>query len=226
MFTQVAIMRDHAADLVHSVLEYGLELRDRIEGEGAVHLDKEQGVLKTKLLMDRQSESDLEFANASSTNQRIPTKDEATLYRIRYMLTCWLDELFIRYSPWADAWTQRKLEVALYSTSDGNWKFWQHVQQAEAESDNDALEVCHLCVMLGFRGQRADETEKLRDWLAATAERLAGQRRPWQLPAALEPPTHVPPLQGRERLRRMILVSGLTAVVLVPFVAFLLAREF
>jgi type VI secretion system protein ImpK len=218
-------MRDQAANLVHSVLEYGLQLRDRLEGGTPVHLDEAQTVLKKMLLMDWQAESAPGPAHGSSANKRFPTKDEATQYRIRYLLTCWLDELFIRYSPWTDVWTQRKLEMALYSTSDGNWKFWQHAEQAEAESDNDSLEVCHLCVLLGFQGQRTDQTE-MRGWLGATQERLARHRCAWQPPAALEPPTHVPPLRGRERLRRVVLVSAMTAVVLVPFVVFLLARHF
>jgi type VI secretion system protein ImpK len=219
-------MRDHAANLVHSVLDYGLSLRDRLEGGAPLHFDDEQAAIKKMLLMDTEPNSWAEHGKTSSAGNPSPEMGEATLYGVRYVLTCWLDELFTKHSSWATLWAQSKLEASLYSTNDGAWKFWQHAQQAEADLDSDALEACYLCVMLGFRGNLAEQPDKLRNWIATTQDTLARHRHAWQPPPALEPPTHVPPLKGRERLQRMVLVSGMTALVLVPFVVFFLARQF
>ena len=148
------------------------------------------------------------------------------MYRVRYLLTCWLDELFVGSAAWAGSWSKQNLEAALYNTCEGAWKFWQYANQAEADADADALEVSRLCVLLGFRGKQAGHPEWVRGWLTSAGEKWARHRRAWQAPAALEPPTYVPPLTGRERLQRMVLVSGMTAAVLVPFVVLLLARHF
>ena len=69
---------------------------------------------------------------------------------VRYGLTCWLDELFILYSPWERLWNERKLEASLYGTNDRAWRFWEQARLAESRAGSSALEVFYLCVILGF----------------------------------------------------------------------------
>ena len=167
-------MRDPIANLVHSVLDHGLQVHDRLEAGANVSLHEEQAALKKLLLTDPVFGGGLAHEIASAGNGAIPSTDEATVYRVRYLLTCWLDELFIHSSPWADTWPKQKLEAAIYNTSDGAWKFWQYANQAEADADADALEVCRLCVLLGFRGKHAGQSEWVRGWLTSAARNAPG----------------------------------------------------
>ena len=144
----------------------------------------------------------------------------------RYALVCWLDELFTLDSPWAAEWNERKLEVALYGTNDRAWKFWEQARQAEARPEDNALEVFFLCVMLGFTGELREELSQLRTWVTATQSRLTKVRgREWAPPAELDPPTHVPPLHGPERLRRMLLVGGVALLAIVPILVFFIVQH-
>ena len=65
--------------------------------------------------------------------------------------------------------------------------------------------------------------ERLSTWRNAVESRIAkGQGQEWQGPPAREPPINVPPLHGRERLQRMILVAWVLLGVLIPAATFYL----
>jgi type VI secretion system protein ImpK len=210
------------ANLVHPIVDYGLSLRARLETGAALHLDNERATLKKLLLTERQARRWPDFGG-DSADSGIST-DAQPFLGIRYALTCWLDELFIRYSNWSDAWAAHTLETDLYGTADGSDGFWRQATIAQARARADALGVFHLCVMLGFRGAFADSPEKTRDWISAAQVRLAANKGNREQPRSeIEPATHVPPLVGRQKLRRLALLGGVTLLVLIPFVVFVAA---
>src|SRR5688572_17908469 len=71
---------------------------------------------------------------------------------LRYAVVSWIDELFIIDSPWRDEWSPNALEPALYGTRSRAHDFWEQARMASSRSDRNALEVFHLCLLLGFRG--------------------------------------------------------------------------
>jgi type VI secretion system protein ImpK len=222
-------MQEETANLVHPVLNYGLALRDRLEKGDTLNIEIEQSTLKSMLLSDVEALRWPEYGGETLRETRSRGDEspvETRFLGIRYALTCWLDELFILYSPWENAWTERKLEAALYGTNDRAWKFWDQARKADTRPNLDALEALFLCVMLGFRGEMIEAPDRLKDWVATTQARLAQQHlTDWQGPPELEPATNVPPLRARERLQRMVLAGGLTLLLLIPVVVFLVVRQ-
>jgi type VI secretion system protein ImpK len=213
-------MQEAIAGFVHPVFEYGLHLRDRLEAGEALNFAQEQTALKEML-----SAPDQDDGSRPSASEETPRPNDSSIDLMRFALAAWLDELFVYYSPWGHKWADHKLETALFRSDNAGWKFWREAQQAETQADLDALEVFYLCVLLGFRGERRDEPEKVELWLAAVKTRLrACKQEPWTPPPAIEPSTHVPPLDGRQRLRRMVFVGGMSLIVLIPFVVFFAAR--
>ncbi len=89
--------------------------------------------------------------------------------------------------------------------------------------DADALEVFFLSVLLGFRGD-APPGAGLGAWVVAARARQ-GRLRPWPAPAEREPPTDVPPLRWRGRLRRAVLLCGLLLLLLTPLAAVFIAKQ-
>jgi hypothetical protein len=52
-----------------------------------------------------------------------------------------------------------------------------------------------------------------------------GLGQPWPYPPEFEPVTNVPPLRGRQRLRRTLLTGGVLLLVLVPLVIAFLVQQ-
>jgi type VI secretion system protein ImpK len=222
-------MREEMANLVYPVVTYGLRLRDRLERGEDPDLDNEQAVLKARLGSENQFRGLEEFAGDSSglssgTITGRPGKGGGQSFLgIRYALACWLDELFVVDSPWGPRWNERKLEEMLYRSNDRAWKFWEQEKLAEVRSGTDALEVCYLCVMLGFRGNLRDKPDELQRRCNAMRTRIVqGQPAEWKGPAEGQPPRDAPPLRGREQFRRMLLLHAAALAVLIPTLTALL----
>lgn len=152
-------MQEDIANLVHPTLNYALKLRDRLEQGEAVDLETEQGKLRGLLLTEIEARrwpdygGDTHGAGSDLSGEETrPTGDE--FLGIRYALACWIDELFILYSPVEKDWNERKLEGELYGSNDRAWKFWRQAEMALSRPRSDALEVFFLCVLMGFRGVR------------------------------------------------------------------------
>jgi type VI secretion system protein ImpK len=227
-------MQDELANLVYPVLSYGLRLKERLEDGEELDLEKEQGHLKGMLLTETEARRWVDFggdmepaslANGGFAREGAPRAFEPFL-GIRYALVCWLDELFILDSPWSAAWTERKLEAALYGTNDRAWRFWEQAQRAEKRPNRDALEAFFLCVMLGFRGEYTEDPVRLDNWVSAARAHInRGLTQNWPYPPELEPPINVPPRHGRDMLENMIVRGGVLLVLLIPFlVAFLIQQ--
>jgi type VI secretion system protein ImpK len=227
-FRPSRLMQEDIANLVHPIFAHGLALRDRLEAGEKLNIEVEQAGLKAMLLTELEAQRWLDFGPDTPRDKSRGGEAEGAdvgFLGIRYALTCWLDELFILYSPWERTWTERKLEANLYGTNDRAWRFWEQARQAENRAGASALEVFYLCVVLGFRGELLESPDKLQVWLSATQARLALEHKPWPAPPELEPPTFVPPLRGRDKLQRMVLACGFVFLLLVPLLAFLLVRQ-
>lgn len=199
-------MRDALAQFAYPVLERGLRLRDQLNAGESPDLDFEQAVLRD--LLERNIDGDVERSHDVQRS-------------VRYALVSWLDEIFTAAGPWADAWNEQKLEMAIYGTNDRSWHFWQEAQQAAQQNDREALEIYYLCVMLGFRGQLRADPPKLDSWIARTRI-VVGQVREPQWPDSLEdaPPCAARPLTGENSLRQMCMTAAVAAIVCIPALTF------
>jgi type VI secretion system protein ImpK len=231
-------MRDEIANLVHPVLMYGVDLKDRLDRGEDPNLESEQAQLKSLLLSDAEARRHTDFGGEGDMAHSLVSVVGATrggdasrrggdnFLGIRYALACWLDELFILGSSWESAWNERKLEVTLYGTNDRAWKMWEQAKKAESRSGTDALETFYLTAMLGFRGDLRDSADKLRTWTSNAQGRIfRGLGQEWPTPAELDPPINVPPLRGRDVLQKVVMIGGGILLVLILFVAFFVVQQ-
>ena len=227
-------MRDAIAQLVHPVFAHGLQLQSRLRSGERPDLDQEQAILKDLLLSDFESLRWREFGGDAASGHMASGADSIDMREhaadhflgIRYLLTCWLDEMFCNESEWGVRWNEQKLEVELYGTNDRAWKFWEQAKIARSRPGIDAVEVAYLCVSLGFRGQLRNDGRQLRTWIDSAKRRLGKvDELTWKHPADFLPPAQAPPLLGRRKLRRMALVAWISLLVLAPALSFLLVYK-
>lgn len=216
-------MRDEIADVVFPVMSQGLGLKDQLTRGATLNLEGEQAALIGLLLTESEARRWSDYGGQRSSGG---AEGSEGFLGVRYALVCWLDELFILDSPWEQEWNEQKLEVALYGTNDRAWKFWEQARLAESLSTNDALEVFFLCVMLGFRGSLREDHARLEEWTRVTRTRLErSQRSAWSPPPEQEPPSYVPALRGQEKLQTMLVFCGVTMLLLIPIVTFLVVAR-
>jgi type VI secretion system protein ImpK len=220
-------MREEIANLVHPVFTRGLRLKERLHRGEALSFEAEQAALVGLLLADQEARRWPTFGGAdddTGPGAADTTRHHGPFLGARYALVCWLDEIFILDSPWSERWNEHKLEVRLYGSNDRAWKFWDQAQLAAARTDLDALEIWFSCVMLGFTGELIEDPARLAAWISATRQQwLRARAGEWRAPPGIEPPTRVPPLTGRDRLRRMLLVASAALLAVIPAVAIVLA---
>ena len=203
-------MQDKLIDIVFPVLHQGIRLKQQVQRGEDLKFAEEQA--KVTALLKGENEARV-----------LPSYGgDGQFLGIRYALACWLDEIFCDESEWGKDWNENKRETTLYGTNDRGYKFWEQAAMAEARADRDALEGYYLCVMLGFRGDRMEQPDEIREWTKAVERQLwQGQAGEWPGPPALpDPPPDVDPLQGKSKLRRatvaLLIVLGL-AIVLFAF---------
>ena len=183
-------MREETAGLVMPVLSYALNVYEQLAEGKSLDMDQVQAALKG--LLD------------AGLNQRVWAEqggggapgDDAFL-GARFALACWLDELFTA-GPWAERWTSRKLETALFGSTDRAWKFWEQTGRADGRLGGDALEVYLLCVQAGFRGCFRDRPEQLAEWVRNAPARVAAPAGAPPSPAEAGP-GQPPPLRARRK---------------------------
>jgi len=227
-------MQHEVETLVHRVLRHGIQLKERLRQGETFDLRNEQAVLKRLLLTEEQARQLPDYGSdaVGFTSQEpvygtpLTTQDRAgTFLGIRYALVCWLDELFLIDSPWDAQWNETKLEQSLYGSNDRAWKFWEQAKLGDKRPGLTALKTYFLCVMLGFRGDFRDDTAFLTAWVDATRRRLT-QDAPgdWPKPPDRDIKTSVPPLYGRDALRRMVIACGTLLLILIPVVSFFFVK--
>jgi len=224
-------MRDELAKVVFPVLNYGLRLKDRLEHGDEPDLHAEQATLRKLLKGDAEARRWPDYGGQGADAIDISRTGSGSRptdrwLGARYALACWLDEIFILDTSWESAWNEQKIEEALYGQNERAYKFWEQVRMAESRVEADALEVFYLCVMLGFRGELRDHADRLRAWRDATEAQInKGQQQKWPGPQEQQPATNVPPLRGRDKLRRVMLAVGLVIALLVPAAAFYVVNQ-
>lgn len=218
-------------------MNYALRMRDRAEQGESLDLDNEQARLKTLLLTDIEARRLVDYGGDAAAAMAGSALDLGQLEEqtrpsgdgflgIRYALACWIDELFILYSPMEKEWNERKLEGELYGTNDRAWKFWKQAELALTRPRTDALEVFFLCVLMGFRGELRDQQDELQSWISATKSRIAKiKSQDWPVPLEYEPATYVPPHYGRDQLQHMIFTGGVVLLLMIPVVAYFLVQR-
>jgi type VI secretion system protein ImpK len=212
------VMQHELADRVFAVFENALQLSDRLTAGEDLDLRYEQAVLRDLLTTEP-----LTISLPGRTTGK--TSESASL-GVTYPLTCWLDELFTSNAKWGKTWNENKLESDLFGSNDRAWKFWDQAEIARKHRDEDCLEVHYLCVMLGFRGQYRTDPAQCQSWLQRTEIALSRvQPLNWPALAEMDPPCDVPPLTGRQKLRRTIAAGWMAALVLLPLSVFALLRS-
>lgn len=191
-------MKSSLANLVYPVVSYGLDLKERLDRGETPEFGHEQQQLLHRL----------QPTDAMHVPEFI---GQGQFQGVKYALVCWLDEIFIMDSPWTRQWNERSLETQLFESRDRYWKFWDQYEMAKPMG-TDVVEAFYQCVMLGFRGRYLDAPEELRTRMDDAKSRVVkALSQAWNPPPGLNVPTEVPPLRGRERLRRMVVTClGIT----------------
>jgi type IV/VI secretion system ImpK/VasF family protein len=210
-------MDDAIANYAQPIFAYGMKLLERLEAGANDSFAQEQATLKKMLR---------EPASSRGRDAGEPFEKQLQSASVRYALTCWLDEMFVQYSPWSEEWKKNKLEVALFGSDEGASKFWKEAAHARSQADAATLEVFFLCVQFGFQGDWRTAPDKRQAWLTAAQARLTPAAKAWQPPAALEPPTDVRPLNGLGRMKRMALVCGVSFLLVIPLLVYIVARQY
>jgi type VI secretion system protein ImpK len=195
-------MNKRLTRVVYPVITEALKLKERLDRGESPDIGREQSQLLNLLKNVGEPPRGGDFGVGGGT----------TFLGIRYALTTWIDELFIVYSAWADAWNSRKLEPTLYGgAAQREWKFWEQARLAAGHTD--AVEVFFLCVVLGFRGEYRNEPGKLKTWIDEIHPEVMNTRSLAEIPD-LGVTTCIKPLRGRENLRKVqVIRGGLTLTV-------------
>jgi type VI secretion system protein ImpK len=208
------------SELVNPVISYALDLKERLDMGEQPDLETEQRQLMDRLRSDGESRRLVDYSG-----------DGSIFLGARYALTCWIDELFIVYSPWAEVWKERILEVALYGSRDRAWKFWDQVEialrrpnapRASTPPGLDAIETYFLCVMLGFRGKYLENPGKVKEFVEEMRPQVA-RVGAWPSPRELGVATNVHPLSGRAALARAVSIYGGLSFVLLMILLIVLS---
>jgi type VI secretion system protein ImpK len=215
-------MTPQFGELVHPVISHALDLKEQLDRGAKLDLDVEQRRLIERLR-----------ANGEVRHLFDYTGDGTVFLGARFALSCWIDELFIVHSSWADLWKERPFEVALYGSRERAGKFWDQADlvlrrpnspRAPAAPGLDATETFFLCIVLGFRGKYLENPGKVREYVEEMRP-LVTRTTPWPMPLEHGVKTNVEPLLGRSRLRRVIVLYGglslLIAFLLMIVVQFL-----
>lgn len=226
-------MQDRIARVVHDVLDYGLELKQRVMDKKAHSIQTEQQRLLALLQGDPELAHNKDYAGDPPSPQDNDPYQRNRFLGIKYALVCWLDEIFIKDTPpyWQKQWTESTLEMRIWGgTQHRAWRFWSNATKANADGrSTDALEVYLWCVLLGFRGDPSQEPgiEPVPNWIDGVRKAIiAKMPRDFPLPNEREAPSNVPPLYFRERYNRMLRIFAIAALFLIVVLAAFVIRRF
>jgi type VI secretion system protein ImpK len=211
-------MREEIANLVYPVLTHGIRLKERLTDDEPPDFATSQKELLGLLQAAGQAQRLADFVGDRPVDDSVRSVRGDKFLGIRYALVCWLDEIFILDSPWKEQWTEHSLEVDLYKSRERAWKFWEQADWASARPGTDAIEVFYLCVMLGFRGDKASKPDELAAWCERIKAQIdQGADAGFALPVEGQPRTYVPVLTGARRAQNMMVVASVVLLLVVPF---------
>lgn len=213
-------MTPEFSELVYRVISSALDLKDRVDQGSSPDLEQERSRLIERLP-----------ANVGAGLHADYSGDGKIFLGARYALACWIDELFIVHSSWAERWKPLILEQALFGTRERASKFWEQADivlrrpnapRGPYPPGADALETFFLCIVLGFRGTYREDPGKIREYVDEMRPQIA-RAADWPYPGDAGVKTNIEPLLGRETLRRVVAVYGGLAI-LVVLVLLILSR--
>jgi type VI secretion system protein ImpK len=112
----------------------------------------------------------------------------ADIQSASYALVAFTDAAMMRSrGPARDAWTDEPLQMRLYDHNIAGAEFFNRLDELRRDRQNriDALEVCHACLLLGFRGRYEQEPpEKLKELLSGVESDIAAVRGTARSPLA------------------------------------------
>jgi type VI secretion system protein ImpK len=206
----MAAMNEANADYVYPIIALGLRVKDQLSRGQELDLDLMQREFIR--LLDQGAGGGADGANRADI-----AGDGQAWSGLRYALTCWLDEIFIEEdSPWSEEWRRRSLEFSLYRSAVAARQFPAQSELALRTRGSDVVETFFLCWMLGFRGRLREDLEELAQGHVEPARKAISRalKSQWEPPPKREPPSYVPPLSGRERFQKMVLIWVVTALPL------------
>jgi type VI secretion system protein ImpK len=157
---------------------------------------------------------------------------ERQLQTAKFALAAFVDEtVLIADFPLREEWEEYPLQLGYVGEHLAGLTFFELTRSAESEADIDVIEVCYLCLLLGYKGKyNIYYEEKLRGVIEEVADFLRRANR--LRGGALSPhskATDQPALPSDSGLPRWARVSGSVAVGLVIFIyvvlSFLLISE-
>jgi type VI secretion system protein ImpK len=222
--------QDKLLKKIHEVFGAGLELKARIDKGQRPRFDQEYNRIRSLLLAGGELDHDPlyrgELVNVNIRQTMAAQDLNSKFFGVQYALACWLDELFIVYTPrwWSEEWVGRSLEVSLMGGGqDREWRFWTQSRMAEGPKGSpEAIECFLWAVMLGFRGRPETASPAIDPmlWVENTRRRVIATRQTtFPEPPSREPPSDVPPLKGADRLRSVFRL----AIILIGIAVFVLS---
>jgi len=210
-------MRSEFAQRVYPVLLKGLELKDRVLRGERPKLLTTQSAFKQLL-----GSEGVQPWGSGSDMTKTHTNPADIFLGMRYPLATWLDEIFCELGTFESlnqgGWNENKLELSLFTTQLRDSLFWRQADHGESlpEGSSDAMETFLLCVLLGFRGEKAREPERLREWVSSVRNRITKTLSQEPPPVAETVPSeNVPPLNskvGYERMCKIVIVGALASL--------------
>ncbi len=207
-------MDHHFARAVDPLFVACLDLLDRAESNRA-----EAAPFEKQRIRDAIQRTSNEFR----TSPHLRDRDEDWTIA-RYAICVWLDELLSLF-PWKgkEQWTEQNLQYELFRTSTGYEDFFRRAQDAEKLPRKDALEVCFLCVTMGFQGvyhrrpgMRTPEDlglpAKLQDWVRDVRRYVDASRPPSPSNDRAADGIDCTPLSGRFEFLKTCLAAAMLAV--------------
>ena len=136
IFAAIAVMTPELAQAIDGVFIYMADLLERIERNEAI---------------DRLDERSAFLSLLQTGQQRLGAREDWPF--VQYALVAWIDDLLsdIEWSG-KDRWNYYRLEFDFYQSRESDTGFFHKAGEAATRGLSDALEVCFICVMLGFRG--------------------------------------------------------------------------
>ncbi|MBI2808022.1 MAG: DotU family type IV/VI secretion system protein [Planctomycetes bacterium] len=219
-------MRKEIADLVFPVFRKAIEIKEGLRANPRQYdfADSQKRLLALlQAAAPDHLRSDL-LGDVRAYDQSVSSIRNVFL-GIRYALACWLDEVFIADSPWKDQWNANKFETTVFGMNERASEFWKQAQRSQSRPTRDALEVYYLCVMLGFRGEMADNPGELANW-RDNVEPLISQAegRAYTAPPGLTVTPNVHALKGAAAMQKWFMIATVIGLLLIPLVIILVLR--
>lgn len=230
---------DSLLERADDVFNAGMQLFAEVQQSNSVNMIKRQAELIELLdriqnleITARRSQKNVsgELQSSADDNSQeqylkqnnLPSKDDLAGIT-RYLLACWLDELFVVDTQLTRQWNENKLEIRLFGTNDRAWRFWDYVNSENVSKNMEVSQISLSCIMHGFQGQLVESHTELAVWVEkCNASLYQSARESWSPPPSLPIVAETPALKGFDNLELAIQLVISFGVLLVPAISFLI----